>query len=262
MRNKLFGFYLPPQISMHSPRRYTHLLFILTALLLFSQQTIAQINQDASLWLTASAEKKLNKNHDLFGKAQIRLTDNFSSFNYSRLDIGLSTRVTKSIRFDIAYVFNSRRNYVSEDFNYYLVHKFYANLSLKYQVSKFRLSNRSRVQTDMDEESFTPTKKDLDFFYRNKTTVKLKTSKKIEPYLSYEWYIRLNNKKDWEDYIYRQRFATGLEYSISKRKKIVGYYQFQHQLKKGAPNHLHVFGIEYEYTFKKNKKKDTPVEAE
>ncbi len=238
---------------------FKNTFFSILGLLLFSVSLYSQTTNDAGLWMSFSVDKKLNKKHEFYAKTQSRLSDNFSTYNYSFIDIGLSNRVTKNINFDFSYVLNTRRKYEYESFVYIPRHQVYANLTFKRSIMRFRIANRNQIQTDLEDGNFTPSGNGLDYFYRNKTSIKYKTSKKAEPYVYYEWYLRVNNRRAWEDFIYRNRLCAGIEYSLSKRKSISCYYLFQQQIKRKGPDYVNAFGIAYNYTFKRNKKDNTEV---
>jgi hypothetical protein len=216
---------------------------------------VAQIGHDSGLWLSLGADKKINKNIEIYTKTQVRFMDNFQSFTYNFIDIGISNRIAKNISFDLSYVLNTRRNYFSESFVYQPKHQVYCNFTFKKEIAKWRLANRNQFQTDLEDGQFSGSNSSsMDYFYRNKSTIKYKFNKKIEPYVFYEMYFRMNNKRDWEDAIYRNRICGGFEYNLTKRKSINCYYLFQQQVKRKGPDYVNAIGIAYNYTFKKKQK--------
>ncbi len=240
---------------------FRYLSFLIIGFSLFYSNIYGQTTSDASLWMSVAVDKKLNKNHEFYAKFQSRLSDNFSTYNYSFVDFGLSNRITKNIKFDFSYVLNTRRRYENEGFVYIPRHQIYANITFKRNIMRFRIANRNQVQTDLEDGNFDGSRMGTDYFYRNKTTIKYKTSKKIEPYIYYEWYLRMNHQRDREDFIYRQRMSAGLEYRISKRKSISCFYMLQRQIRSG-PDFVNAFGVTYNYSFKKPKKDKSTDDAD
>lgn len=227
----------------------------LFAVVLYPMMVWSQTTSDAALWMSFSVDKKINKRQEIYAKTQSRLSDNFTTYNYTFIDIGLSNRITKKISFDVSYVLNTRRRYENECFVYIPRHQVYANATIKQEVGRFRFANRNQVQTDLEDGNFAGDNRiGTDYFYRNKTTIKYKPNKKIEPYFYYEWYLRMNNRRQWEDFIYRNRLCAGIEYSFRKRKSITCYYLFQQQIKRQGPDFVNAFGLAYNYSFKKAKR--------
>lgn len=220
----------------------------------------SQITQDASLRLRVAVEKKINQKQELYSKVQFRMSDNFSSFNYASWDIGISNKITKGISLSLSYVFTTKRRYDIEMFEYRIRHRFYANINFKHDFGNFRISNRNQFQSDIEEDNRISSELNPEYFYRNKTTIKYQGFKKVAPFVYYEWYLRMNNKKNWEDFLYRQRASVGLEYQIKKRKSIELYYMYQYQTKRRGPDNIHAFYVTYNYSFKKPKK-DEPSES-
>lgn len=246
----------------HTMNSNKYLLFVSIICFIFNHHSVAQITHDSGLWLSIGADKKLNKKQELYTKTQVRFMDNFQSFTYNFIDVGISNRITKGISIDISYVLNTRRRYVTESFVYQPRHQVYGNITFKKEIGKWRLANRNQFQTDLEDGQFsTSYNGSMDYFYRNKSTIKFKPNKKIEPYVFYEMYFRMNNKRDWEDAIYRHRICGGIEYNLTKRKSISCYYLFQQQVKRKGPDYVNAIGIAYNYTFKKTKKEPTHKES-
>lgn len=232
-----------------------YVLFVSIISLIFSNHAVTQISHDSGLWLSIGADKKLNKKQELYTKTQVRFMDNFQAFSYNFIDIGISNRITKNIYADLSYVLNTRRSYISESFVYQPKHQVYCNLTFKKDIANWRLANRNQFQTDLEDGQFSAGNNGLmDYFYRNKSTIKFKPNKKIEPFVFYEMYFRLNNKRNWENHIYRNRICGGFEYNLTKRKSINCYYLFQQQVKRKGHDYVNAIGIAYNYTFKKSKR--------
>jgi hypothetical protein len=218
-------------------------------LLLLPFVSFSQMN-DASLWLSFELEKKINKKTDFGFKTQSRLRENFSTYDYSFFDFGLSRKLAKGLAIDGAYVLNTRRKFVGERFVMIPRHQFYATVRYARDFGNWKIANRNRVQTQIEDEGFLESSETLDYFYRNKTIAKYQLNKKWAPYCSYEAYFRLNNKPLWENDIFRHRGSIGTKYNITKRRQLDFYYMYQHQLRRARPDNIHVIGIIYSRSYK------------
>lgn len=129
-------------------------------------------------------------------------------------------------------------------------HQFYTNINYANSFGAFRFMNRNRVQTDLEDEGFTKNSSFSDIFYRNKSTLRYKDLKDVTPYIAYEMYFRLNNRRTWENTIFRNRYVCGVIWKVAKRKRLDFYYMYQQQLRRRQPDMIHVIGISFEQTFK------------
>lgn len=216
--------------------------------MLFPAASIAQ-TKDAALWASYSLDRKLSKQFYWHFSTQYRINENFTRFDYMFYDIGLNFKPTKNIEIEGAYVWNFKNSTRRKGLDNR--HQFYTNAILGFNVGDFKINNRNRFQSSLEDENLAAEPDGLpDFFYRNKTTVRYKALNEIMPFIYSEFYFRLNHKQIWEDPVYRTRYGIGLEYKISKRKRIELYYMIQRQIRRKQPDYIYVIGIGFEQTIK------------
>lgn len=216
-------------------------------------QCFAQRN-DASLWASFALDKDINKRTQFNFKTQGRMRENWSKFDYAFFDFGFSRKIRKGIKFDFAYVFNTKRTFIGEGFVMLPRHQVYGTLRFSHKTGQFKFMNRNRVQTQLEDGQFTQETSPTDYFYRNKSTVRWRPNKTWMPYTSYEMYFRLSGFRANEPQIYRHRLSFGTYYYISKRRRIDFYYTWQLQQRRSQPDNLHVIGLSYERSLKSNAK--------
>ena len=227
-------------------------LQILILLLCLSLSAIAQ-KQDAAAWFTLNLEKGINNKLSSHLTNQYRLNENYSRFDYAYYDIGLDRKFKRWISGTAAYVLNVKNDPID---GITLRHQVYVNATIETSIGKLKISNRSQLQTQMEDQDFSKGSGVPDLFYRNKTVFRYKLKKKIVPFFSPEIYFRINNPVSYASYVNRTRLMIGLDYNVSKRKCFQFYYMYQNQTSKYGPTITNVIGIRFEYTFKNKKSKD------
>lgn len=205
-------------------------------------KAIAQ-TQDAQIWSAFELEKKINKQNYLHAKYQLRLTENFTRFDYTFLDVGYDYSPNKYIDASIAYCFNIKNNI---ERGWLPRHQWYANITFSKKFGDWKIANRNQVQNDIEDGS----QSEGTWFYRNKLQIKYSLNDHLTPFISAEGYIRIGPRPIQEDFFYRNRFITGLSYKISKRKKIEFAYLLQRQIKRKQPDYIHAYTITYSVTIK------------
>lgn len=205
---------------------------------------------DAMFWGSFAIDKDLDKNTQFNFKTQGRLNNNYSSFDYAFFDFGVSRKFAKWVKADIAYVYNTKRVFFGDSHVMLPRHQVYATVVLRQKFGKFKIMNRNRFQTELEDGQFGEDSQNTDYFYRNKTTLRYKVNKTWLPYTSYEMYYRLSGFRANEPTIYRHRVSVGTYYYISKRRRIDIYYLVQLQQRRSQPDYRHVIGLSYERSLK------------
>lgn len=195
-----------------------------------------------------SLDKKINKEWYWHFSTQYRLNNNFSRFDYMFYDVGLNFKPTKNTEFEAAYVWNFKNSIERKGLDNRS--QFYASIFWGIRAGVFKINNRNRIQSSLEDENLTDGNSRSDFFYRNKTSIRYKDLDDFTPFAYVELYWRLNNKNVWENTIYRTRYGIGLEYKISKRKRIELYYMIQQQIKRRQPDYIYIIGLGFEQTIK------------
>jgi hypothetical protein len=230
-------------------------LFVLLISAISSIGDLYAQRSDAMFWASLALDKDLDKKTQFNFKTQGRMRDNYRSFDYAFFDFGLSRKVVKGVKVDLAYVFNTKRVFFGEQHIMLPRHQVYGTVRLSRKWNTLKLMNRNRIQTQLEDGQFVETTKNTDYFYRNKTTLRWRPNKTWMPYCSYEAYFRLTGFRAHEPDVYRHRFSAGTYYYLSKRRRIDVYYLYQRQQRQSQPDHRHAIGISYEQSFKSRKKR-------
>jgi hypothetical protein len=202
----------------------------------------AQVN-DAGLWLTVSAEKKLNNRFKLGMAQEVRWRENYSMIGTIFTDVSIGYKVSKGLNVSANYRLAFRQ---SLDLEFNNRHRFYFDLSYRQKFNKLILSARSRIQNQSD---FQRNNGEFDrsvLYWRNKLTAKWNL-KKIAPYAAFEVYYTLNNAE--KNIVDGLRMAVGVDYNLSKKSTLTPYFLVDKEVQVANPLTSYIVGIEYNYSF-------------
>ncbi len=213
----------------------------------YSHNCFAQL-EDFNSWHSISFEKKIKKETFLHFTTQARFIENSSRYSFSFFDFGLDKKLNKHIDFTAAYVFNIKRDL----FNYwYYRNQLYTNVTYDIKIGDVKLSNRFRLQSDLDDQLALYNNPFSVFFYRNKSKLQVEISKKMQVYGAYEWYYKINNRDLADLLIHRTRASIGVKYEFKKRKKTDLYFMQQKQMKNNKLYTTYVLGTQFTLRIKK-----------
>lgn len=224
---------------MQLKKPFFKFLFFYLCMLPFAQ---AQVN-DAGMWLTLSAEKKLNKKFKLGLTQEIRLRENYTMIGTILTDVSLTYKLNKSFAVSGNYRLAFKQTLNLE---YMPRHRFYGDFTYRQKHNKLTVSLRSRVQNQARYLSFGDELDVNRIYWRNKLTAKYDV-KKYTPYLSFEVYYPMN--KPSGNHVDGVRLAAGTDYNISKRKTITGYFLIDKEVQVANPLTSYIIGVEYNYSF-------------
>jgi hypothetical protein len=192
--------------------------------LLISSFSFAQ-NKDFGVWYGG------NISHEIFKRTEISLgicarTDqNTKHLDQFYQDLSLSYKFNKYVSVSGNY----RLIFKDENYgDYFRRHRFYGDLKLAYPVSKFKLSVRSRFQTQYKQYADKPKDKLPEYYYRAKAMAFFNwPSFPLDPYISGEWFFPLNNYA--VNYADQWRMAFGLQFKINKHNVIETEFLLQRE---------------------------------
>ncbi|PCJ86400.1 MAG: hypothetical protein COA57_06165 [Flavobacteriales bacterium] len=217
--------------------------FLLFTLYFLLFTCIAQVN-DAWLWTRFRIEKMFSETFSISLREEFRFDENISELGGHLTDIGATYTPKKFIAFGVHYRFSGRKR-LNDSYNQR--HRYYLQVSLKGKADKLSVTLRNRYQSQYTdiytrENGQTPTN-----LWRTKLTMKLVSKKKIAPFISTEWFYRLNDREfnDFE----KMRYIAGLEYQVDKRNRVDLFYLIQSKLNDANPRTDYVSGIGYKYAF-------------
>jgi hypothetical protein len=206
--------------------------------------------KDAAAWFSFSTDQKLKKRLYSHINSQIRFNENYSHPDYFFIDLGLNYKPLKFLEIEGAYVYNVKNSFQYQEL--FWRHQFYLSIIPSFSKGNFKISNRCRLQTDLDDYNFTDANYDKQpsYNYRNKTTLRYKAADGFIPFCSFEFYYKLNNKKDWQNTFNRTRTILGFDYKFNKTFGIELYYMVQYQIVRKQPDYIYVLGIGIEKSFR------------
>ncbi len=199
------------------------------ALLLFHLFASAQnYYDDAQIWGEIYLEKKLNKKFDVHLDLQGRFINNVSQLGRARSDIGVGYKITKNIKVTAAYRYVQKRN---KDDSYRTRHQYYVALILKKNLGRWRFSYRNRFQSRYNVPGDNSDVNVVQYYDRNKITIRYEATKRFSFYVAEEVYIPINNPQLTG--LSQSRSFAGTHIKVTKRQQIELYFMYQVQLQKG-----------------------------
>lgn len=213
-------------------------LFIILFLLL-SSFTFAQVN-DAGLWLSLNAEKKITPDLSAALSQEFRMNENICELGTFFTDAGISYKFSKTFRASFNYRFTNKRNL---DDSYSKRHRYYFDIVARKKLKPITLSFRTRFQSQYTDMNCSPYGKIPDYYSRNKLTLKFDLNKKYTPYLYTEVFSPLFSGEGL--YIDNARYCAGIEYQFNRAHDIDIFYMIQQEYNVNDPRRDFVIGMGY-----------------
>ena len=211
---------------------------IVAMMLLLTKACFAFEDGDFQYWSTASLAYKIRKNWKIKVEEELRFGDSVSDFYYEHTDAGITySGIAEWIDLGMNYrlVFEEKKG----DWKY--ENRPHGNVTLKYTLEGFKLSDRNRLEYRDKEDS-----KD-GWRYRNKFTVKYPiTVEKFEfsPYVADEIFMDFIEEK-----LNRNRLYAGIDFKILKNLKVDVFYLWQISEKDGNWKSYNVVGTKLKLAF-------------
>lgn len=218
---------------------FIYLLFLFASV---HFSTIAQVN-DAGLWLSINAEKKITPSLTLNLSEEFRFNENISELGSFFSDAGISYKISKMFRASANYRLTNKRNLNN---SYTMRHRFYVDLAARKKIKPVTFLLRTRLQS-FSESFSTPDKDSPEYYLREKLSLKFDLDKKWAPYIYSEFYYSLNNPKG--NYIDKMRYAAGLEYTVNRMHSFDFYYMIQNEMNIKNPERDFIIGLGYNFIF-------------
>lgn len=205
-------------MMMMMTKKWCYVLFII----FIPISAIAQ-KKDFGIWYGVSAEEKLTDKIDIDLSTRIRTFGNASKIEEAFLEGGLAYSFNKHLA--IAGSYRLTEN-IEDNNSYYFRHKWLLDFKGNLPVSDFSFSCRLRFQTRIKTFIKDENDKFPDYTGRIKLKALYKTpSFPVNPYVYAESFFPMFS--DNTRTIEKNRFAAGIEFSISKRHSIEAEYIFQ-----------------------------------
>ena len=213
-------------------------LYIVSYLLFLLAQCLYSADDHQS-WTKVSLEKKIPFSLKLELAQGLRLKDYVSTFNQSFFELSLSYKDSNGLRINIPYRYTVFDDKIKHRLSFGVSDQYsFKPVSLKYRIKYYRLYENGEP---LGEGGVT-----LGDLIRSKFTIKYKSGKKTNPYISGEWFHLLNTDNNPLD---EYRASFGIEIDLPRKNSINIFYIFKKEdLSKSNPDKINVFGLSY--TFK------------
>ncbi|MFN8239564.1 MAG: DUF2490 domain-containing protein [Bacteroidales bacterium] len=194
----------------------------LILLVLIHAVTLSQ-TKDFGIWYGANADIQLTNFLDFNLGATIRTFEKAGKVEEGFGEAGLTLKVIKGLSVAAAYRMTSR---LEDDNRYYPRHKWFADIKGSFQLAKFDLSGRFRLQRQNKTYWEDANDEIPDYYGRIKLKAEYRTkSFPVNPYVSYETFARMFEITDKR--FEKFRYSAGIDYKLNKRHSFELEYIFQ-----------------------------------
>ena len=210
-------------------------LYTVCYLLFLLAQCLYGANDHQS-WTKISLEKKIPFFLKLELAQGLRLKDQISTFNQAFFELSLSYKDSNGLRINIPY-----RYTIFED---KIKHRLSFGASYQYSIKPISLKYRIKFYSLYENgESLGKDGATLGDLIRSKFTIKYKSGKKTNPYISGELFHLLNtNNNPLDEY----RASFGIEIDLPRKNSINIFYLFKKEdITRSSPDEINVFGLSY-----------------
>lgn len=210
-----------------------HVFYLVILLLpLFS---LGQVSTDAKLWTGISLEKEI---HDLEIQLnqEFRFNENVTHLEKTLTELQFEYKMDKPFYLRWGYRFDQEFDYETKNVD--VNHRVELGLAIK---KKFLYDWKFKYRTKF-QMKFKSTEKEDPFYWRNKFTMEYRRFD-IEPYVSYEFYFKFNNKFDFN----RNRYFVGAKYDLNKDSSLKVFYFYEDKFNRKNLKVNHVWGVMYRY---------------
>ena len=193
---------------------------------------------DNRSWTKISFEKKLPYSLKLELAQGLRLKDQLSTFNLTFFEASLLYKSSNGLKISIPYRYTIFEDKIKHRLSLGASYQYtFKPISLKYRIKYYRLYENGE-STEEDGSAFG----DL---IRNKFTVRYKTGKKIDPYISGELLHLYNtDNNSFDEY----RVSLGVAVDLPGKNSIKIFYIYKKEdITKSSPDEVNVFGLGYKY---------------
>ena len=210
-------------------------LYIVCYLLLLLTQCLYGAGDHQS-WTKVSLEKKIPFSLKLELAQGLRLKDYVSTFNQAFFELSLSYKDSNGLRINIPYRYTIFEDKIKHRLSFGASYQYsFKPINLKYRIKYYRLyENGNSIQEDGEA---------LGDLIRNKFTMKYKSGKKINLYISGELFHFYNTGNDpFDEY----RTSFGIEIDLPRKNSINFFYIFKEEgIASSNLNKVNIIGLSY-----------------
>ena len=191
---------------------------------------------DNQSWTKISIEKKFPYQLKLELAQGLRFNNHISTINQAFFEVSFSYKDSNGLRINIPYRYTIFEDKIKHRLSFGASYQYSIKpVSLKYRIKYYRLYENGE---SLGEDGVT-----LGDLIRSKFTIKYKTGKKTNPYISGELFHRLNtNNNPLDEY----RASFGIEIDLPQKNSINIFYIFKKKdITKSGPDEINVIGLSY-----------------
>ena len=191
-------------------------------LLIFSFVAVSANAQttDNQLWTAFQVETDITKRLTVGLDVEVRFDQNISRLRSAFGQAEVSWKFNKYLSASIDYRYGGKENDKLSEFS--KGHRISLFVTGKYKFYDFTISNRAgyynQYLVDAPEGSVNPEK-----YFRNKTQLRYNITKKISPFVYFEFFYRFSGKTQEVD---ENRYAGGVEYDFNKKNSVKVLYMY------------------------------------
>jgi hypothetical protein len=210
-------------------------LYIVCYLLSLLTQCLYGANDHQS-WTKVSLEKKIPYSLKLKLSQGLRLKDQLSTFNQTFFEASLSYKDSNGLRINIPYRYTVFEDKIKHRLSFGASYQYsFKPISLKYRIKFYRLYENGEPLEEDGEA--------LGDLIRSKFTIKYRSGKKTNPYISGELFHLLNTNNNM---LNEYRASFGIEIDLPRKNSIIFFYMFKKEdIAKSNPDEINVFGLSY-----------------
>ena len=191
---------------------------------------------DNQSWSKISIEKKLPYSLKLKLAQGLRFKDQLSTFNLAFFEVSLSYKHSNGLKINIPYRYTVFEDKIKHRLSLGVSYQYsFKSVSLRYRIKHYKLYENGEF---VGEDGVT-----LGDLVRNKFTIKYKSGKKINPYISGELFHLYNTDNDPFD---EHRVSFGIEIDLPQKSSISFFYIFKKEgIANSDSNEINVIGMSY-----------------
>ena len=191
---------------------------------------------DHQSWTKISLEKKIPFSLKLELSQGQRIKNQLSTFSQAFFEMSLSYKDSNGLRINIPYRYTIFEDKIKHRLSFGASYQYsFKPVNLKYRIKFYRLHENGEPIGEDGEA--------LGDLIRSKFTIKYKSGKKTNPYISGELFHLLNtNNNPLDEY----RASFGIEIDLPRKNSINIFYLFKKEnITTSSPDEINVFGLSY-----------------
>jgi len=210
-------------------------LYIVYYLLFLLAQCLYGADNHQS-WTKVSLDKKIPFSLKLQLAQGLRLKNYVSTFNQAFFELSLSYKDSNGLRINIPYRYTIFEDKIKHRLSFGASYQYsFKPVSLKYRMKYYRLYENGEPLEEDGEA--------LGDLIRSKFTIKYRSGKKTNPYISGELFHLLNTNNNM---LNEYRASFGIEIDLPRKNSIIFFYMFKKEdIAKSNPDEINVFGLSY-----------------